>query len=188
MPLWCRAVTVIFILLHDKIRKYLSLEAASSLIHAFITSRLDNGNSLLAGLPDNQIKKLQKVQNTAARILTRTPKFEHISQIIRDLHWLPVEQRITFKILLLTYKCLNNLAPQYLSELLHKYHPPRALRSADNLNLTVPATRLKTYGDRSFSKCAPTLWNPLPLNIKSACSLDSFKSQLKSHLFKDITD
>ena len=80
-----------------QIRKYLSAEAASNLIHAFVTSRLDNGNSLLSGLPDNQIAKLQRVQNTAARILTRTLKFDHITPILHDLHWLPIEQRIKFK-------------------------------------------------------------------------------------------
>ncbi len=125
------------------------------------------------------------IQNTAARILTRTPKFEHISPILQDLHWLPVAQRIKFKILLLTFKCLHNLAPEYLSDLLELYNPPRSLRSGSNLNLRVPTTRLKTYGDRSFSKCAAVLWNPLPMHIKSASSLDSFKTLLKSHLYKD---
>jgi hypothetical protein len=140
-----------------QIRKYLSSDAAQNLIHAFITSRLDNGNSLLAGLPDTLLNRLQKVQNTAARILTKTPKFSHITPILKELHWLPVEKRIQYKILLLTFKCLNNLAPNYLKELLEIYHPPRPLRSASTLNLKVPVTRLKTYGDRSFSKIAPVL-------------------------------
>ncbi len=168
-----------------QIRKYLSSDAAQHLIHAFITSRLDNGNSLLSGLPDTLIGKLQRVQNTAARILTKTPKFNHITPILKELHWLPVDKRIQFKILLLTFKCLNNLAPAYLKELLEVYHPPRALRSASSLNLKIPTTRLKSYGDRAFSKVAPVLWNPLPNHIKTASTVDSFKSQLKHFLFKD---
>jgi hypothetical protein len=165
-------------------RKYLTTEAATNLIHAFITSRLDNGNSLLFGLPDYLIGKLQRIQNNAARILTRTAKYDHITPILQDLHWLPVESRIKFKILLLTYKCLNNLAPEYLSELLNLYLPSRSLRSANNLDLVIPVTRLKSYGDRSFSYAAPTLWNSLPLEIKSASTSATFKHLLKSHLYK----
>ena len=167
------------------IRKYLSSEAATNLIHAFITSRLDNGNSLLFGLPDYLIEKLQRIQNNAARILTRAAKYEHITPVLQDLHWLPVESRIKFKILLLTFKCLNSLAPEYLSELLNIYQPSRPLRSSNNLNLDVPPTRLKSYGDRSFSKASPLLWNPLPIEIKSSSSLQTFKRKLKHHLFKD---
>ena len=165
-------------------RRYLTDDATEKVLHAFISSRLDNGNSLLYGLPDYQIKRLQRIQNTAARILTRTKKFEHISPVIRSLHWLPVLKRIEFKILLLTYKCIHNLAPSYLKELLEPYHPSRSLRSADQLLLRVPKTRLKTYGDRSFSKAAPTLWNGLPLSVRECDSLESFKSSLKKHLFE----
>ena len=167
-----------------QIRKYLSFDAAQSLIHAFITSRIDNGNSLLARLPDTIIDKIQRVQNTSARILTRTPKFQHITPVLKELHWLPVKKRIEFKILLLTYKCLNNLAPEYLTELIEIHQPTRTLRSSNSLNLVVPNTRLKTYGDRSFSKIAPVLWNPLPDHIKTSSSLKTFKSQLKGHIFK----
>ena len=112
-------------------------------------------------------------------------RHDHITLVLQDLHWLPVESRIKFKILLLTFKCLNNLAPEYLSELLNIYHPARPLRSSNNLNLDVPPTRLKSYGDRSFSKASPILWNPLPFEIKSASSLQTFKNKLKQYLFKD---
>ena len=168
-----------------KIRQYLTLEAATNLIHAFVSSRLDYGNSLLFGLPDTDLKKLQKVQNTAARILTRTGKYDHISPVFRELHWLMIKERINFKILLLTYKSLNNLAPPYLLDLLQPYESTRALRSDNQLNLKIPKTRLKSYGDRAFSHAAPTLWNKLPLEIKSASSLDLFKSKLKTHMFSN---
>ena len=167
------------------IRNYLSSEAAASLIHAFITSKLDYGNSLLFGLPDTLLKRLQKVQNTAARILTRTKKYDHITHVLSELHWLPVEKRIHFKILVLTYKSLNKCAPEYLCELISAYTPPRTLRSSNSFLLKVPTTRLKSYGDRSFEFAAPTLWNTLPDKIKSASSLDIFKSQLKTHLFNN---
>ena len=166
-----------------QIRQYLTSEAASSLIHAFISSRLDYGNSLLAGLPDTELLKLQKVQNTAARILTRTKRYEHISPILKQLHWLKVKDRIDFKVLMLTYKCLHDQAPSYLMELLEEYVPERQLRSQSHLNLKVPKTRLKTYGDQAFSYIAPVLWNNLPLSIKTSSSLATFKSRLKSHFF-----
>ena len=166
-----------------KIRQYLTLEAATNLIHAFVSSRLDYGNSLLFGLPDTDLKKLQKVQNTAARILTRTGKYDHISPVLGDLHWLLIKDRIDFKILLLTYKSLNDLAPPYLLDLLQPYESCRALRSENQMNLKVPKTRLKSYGDRAFSHAAPKLWNKLPLEIKSASTLELFKSKLKTHMF-----
>ena len=122
-----------------------------------------------------KLLKLQKIQNTAARILTRTKKYDHISPILKDLHWLRVRERIDFKILMLTYKCLNDLAPPYLSELLEEYVPTRSLRSESQLNLKIPKTRLKSYSDRAVCHIAPVLWNDLPLAIKTASSLDIFK-------------
>ena len=126
---------------------------------------LDNGNSLLYRLSDYQINQLQRIQNTATRILTKTKKFEHISPVIRSLHWLPVAKQIEYKILMLTFKCLYNFSPTYLKELLVLYVPIHSLRSSDQHRLTVSKRRLKTYGDRSFSKGAPVLWNALPLSI-----------------------
>ena len=164
-----------------RIRDFLSSDAATSVIHAFITSRLDYANSLLAGLPDTEIKKLQKIQNTAARILTRTRKYDHISHILRNLHWLKVHDRITFKILVLTYKCLHDMAPSYLSELLNWAQPTRSLRSSNKLMLTVPKAR-PFYGERAFQYIAPVKWNELPYGLKSESTLTSFKTALKSRL------
>ena len=93
------------------VRKYLTQNAAEKLIHAFITSRLDYCNSLLYGLPSSSLKKLQKVQNMAAKILTLRRKYEHITPILQELHWFPVEHRITYKILLTTHRTLNGKAP-----------------------------------------------------------------------------
>ncbi len=94
-----------------QIRKYLSTEAIIKLCHAFITSRLDNMNSILFKIPDYQIQRLQNIQNNTARLINKLKKTDHITPVLIDLHWLPVEQRIKFKILLLVYKCLNDQAP-----------------------------------------------------------------------------
>ena len=152
------------------------------------SSRLDCGNSLLKGLPDYQINRLQRIQNSAAWILTKTKKFDHISPILRSLHWLQISDRIDYKILTLTYKCLHDQAPRYIKELIQPYTPARSLRSADQHLLCVPKTRLRSYGDRSFQKSAPTLWNSLPLTIRFANSLDCFKSLLKTFLMKRAED
>ena len=112
-----------------RIRKYLSRDATEQIIHSFITSRLDNNNALLYDLPANQLYRLQKIQNTAARILTYSKISYHITPVLEGLHWLPVAQRIVFKLLLIVYKCINNVAPLYLSELLSNYVPTRTLRS-----------------------------------------------------------
>ena len=168
-----------------QIRKFLTNEAAERVIHAFVSSRLDNGNSLLYGLPDFQIDRLQRIHNTAARILTRTKKFEHISPILRDLHWLPVRYRIVYKLMTLTFRCLHGLAPAYLSQLLVRYQPSRTLRSSDSYLLTVPKTKKKSYGDRAFQNSAPKLWNRLPISLRQCDTLSSFQSNLKKYLFKE---
>ncbi len=122
----------------SKLRPMLSMSNAEILINAFITSRLDYCNALLGGCSACLINKLQMVQNAAARVLTRTRKYEHISPVLSTLHWLPTKHRIDFKILLITYKALNGLAPQYLSELLSHYSPSRPLRSQNSGHLIIP--------------------------------------------------
>ncbi len=117
------------------------------------------------------------VQNAAARVLTRTRKYDHISPVMSTLHWLPINHRIDFKILLITYKSLNGLAPQYLSELLLHYSPPRPLRSQNTDHLIIPRI------SRSFFYLAPKIWNNLPNTVREAKILCQFKSRLKTHLF-----
>ena len=97
-----------------KIRKYLSQHDCERLVHAFISSKLDYCNAILYGLPSCELQKLQRLQNTAARIVFKATKYDHISPILRKLHWLPVEKRIIFKILLVACKALNGLAPDYI--------------------------------------------------------------------------
>ena len=115
------------------------------------------------------------MQNTAARIVTLSKRFDHITPILFKLHWLPLGYRIHFQILLLAYKYLNGLAPTYLSELLSYTNGPRLLRSSSQNFLAVPRTRLKTYDDRAFSTAAPRLWNQLPPELRSVTSFDQFR-------------
>uniref|UniRef100_A0A8C1UV32 Reverse transcriptase domain-containing protein n=1 Tax=Cyprinus carpio TaxID=7962 RepID=A0A8C1UV32_CYPCA len=127
-----------------KLRPMLTFSVAEKLINTFVFSRIDYCHALLAGVSKATLNKLQLVQNSAARILTRTCAREHITPILEKLHWLPVSFHIDFKILMLTYKALNNLAPQYLCEFLTPYTPTHALRSSEAGLLTVQTTRLKS--------------------------------------------
>ena len=110
-------------------RRYLTQESLKILVHAYITNRVDYCNSLLVGLPyDTLLKKLQSVLHASARLISGTRKFDHITPILKDLHWLPITQRIKFKTLLIVYKCLNGMAPPYLQNRLSLCDDPR-LRS-----------------------------------------------------------
>ena len=167
----------------SKIRKYLTVESSKKLTHAFVTSRLDMLNSLLVNLPDTLIKKLQLIQNNAARLVTGQRRSCHVTPILMELHWLPVEYRIQYKMLLLVFKCLSGKAPSYLSSLLHHYTPSRSLRSSSQyLFQEVPAR--KKYGNRAFSLAGPKVWYSLPLEVRQSLTVEAFKGTLKTHLFK----
>ena len=165
------------------IRRYLDTDTAAQVIHAFVTSRLDYCNSLLSGLPDKTLLRLKRVQNTAARIVSLCGKQDHITPILKQLHWLPVALRIEFKILLLTYKILNGMAPVYLCELLQLYVPCRSLRSTSQSLLVTPKSRTVSYGDRAFSIVAPKMWNNLPEHIRNSSTVSGFKTVLKTYMF-----
>ena len=133
--------------------------------------------------PAKLFNKLQVAQNQAARLINRTKRSEHITQVLHKLHWLPVHVRITYKVLVLVYKCLHQGIPSYLCEELTLYKPNRALRSStDSLRLVIPKCS-KSYGESSFRNFAPKVWNDLPLSLRTSCSLSSFKKLLKTHLF-----
>lgn len=170
-----------------KLRPKLTRQAANMLAVSLINSRLDYCNSILWGLPDKHIQKLQKIQNTAARIVSRKKLSVHITEILKQLHWLPVRKRIKHKILSLTYNCLHGDAPAYLKDLVISYVPVKNLRSSSKMRLSVPGyggdTTKKRSGARSFKNAAPTEWNDLPVSFKLSTNLDSFKKILKTHLF-----
>ena len=164
----------------SKIRKYLTQESDKIAVHAFITSKLDYCNSLLYGCRKVQLKKLQYVQNTAARIITQTRKFDHITPVLSDLHWLPVSFVLFF--LLLVFKSLNNLSPSYLADRLSYQSHSRNLRSASRQLLEQPRSFTTTYGDKAFSVCAPFS------DLRKSPSLTGFKKGLKTYLFRQFLE
>ncbi len=139
-----------------KLRNMLSVSDAEKLVHAFMTSRLDYCNALLGGCPASSINKLQIVQNAAARVLTRSRKYDYITPILQSLHWLPIKFRISYKILLLAYKALNDLAPAYLTNLLSRYNPTRSLRFLRAWFL--PRFFLHSVTDGVLVPCRCRLW------------------------------
>ena len=167
-----------------QIRKFLSTDTTKILVHAFVTSHLDYCNSLLFGLPAYQEERLQKVLNAAARVICFIPKYDHITSSLIKLPWLPVKQRIEFKIALLVFKAVNGLSPVYLTNLL-QIQPTRrySLRSNDKELLFIPRSKSKS-GDRAFTTARPRIWNDSPLDIRLSANLETFKKNLKTYLFK----
>lgn len=149
-----------------RVRPILSLANAKMLVHAFISSRIDYCHALLSGLPKKRTLHLQLLQNSAARVLTRTRRRAHITLVLKSLHWLPVSFRIAFKVLLMVFKYLNGLAPFYLLDLLLPYEPLRTLRPSGTGLFTIPKVNTRTYGEAAFQYYAPHLWNSLPENLR----------------------
>ena len=168
----------------SKVKPFLNEAQLKTVIHSYVINRLDQNNSLLAGLPKYSITKLQMVQNAAARLIHGARKRDHITPLLMDLHWLPIEKRIVFKILLLVYKSLHGKGPAYLSELLVRYDPPQSLRSSSMDLLYLPDRHYVDTKKRDFSFRGPVEWNLLPEKIKSCSSVAGFKSALKTYLFR----
>ena len=127
-----------------KIQKYLSQDTKEIIVHAFVTTRLDYLNSLLYGMPDYIIKRLQRLLNAAARIITNLGKYDHSTDAMKQLHWLPIESRIQYKVLVLVHACIHNIAPPYLSSLPTSYIPSREMRSSGKLILHQPIPNMVT--------------------------------------------
>ena len=170
------------------IRRSLDFDAAHALIRAFIHSRLDYCNSVLSGVPDYLLGRLQTVLNSSARLLFQLPGRESVSIRMRnELHWLRFPQRITYKLCLLTFKALHDQAPVYLVRRCVRVSSDAGrarLRSASSGQLVVPRTSKKTFGDRAFASSGPISWNCLSSLVRDDClSLHSFKKLLKTALF-----
>jgi len=149
------------------ITKSLSVDAAMTLVQSFISCHLDYCNSLFSGITDSLLGRLQSVQNAAARLVTGTRRCDHITPVLRQLHWLPVRQRVDFKLALLVDKALHDATAAYLVDdcQLVSHAGRRRLRSADIDTCCVPRTNTR-FGDRSFAAAGPRLWNSLPARIR----------------------
>ena len=166
------------------VRESLPDDVARTVACSIVGSRLDYCNSLLAGMTKMNIAKLQRVQNTLARTVIRLGKYDHITPAMKDLHWLPIEQRITYKLCTLAYKIKTTNQPTYLRELLVDYEPTRTLRSSAKHLLCQSKTKL-VISSRGFRHSAAAAWNCLPDNFRDTNNItfDIFKRKLKTHLF-----
>ena len=169
----------------SKVKRHLTKEACAKVINATVISHLDYHNALLLGLIDRQMHRLQMAQNNAARCLTGTCYRQHISPVLQQLHWLPVRQRVVFKVLTTIHKALHTLsAPTYMRELCPVYQPHRTLRSSsDKWKLVVKKSSNK-YGARAIQTLGAQLWNELPLELRVLGEHRAFRKNLKTLLFK----
>ena len=165
----------------------LPISTLSTLATSFIMTRVDYCNVILAGLPQCELQQLQTVVNAAARLTAGAQKYDHVTPLLKNLNWLRVPERITYKLCALTFRCLNGLAPQYLSELLQ---PVADLESRQRLqwyqllNWLCRACNDPLSANRAFTVAAPRAWNSLPDSLYRLSSLEQFKKLLKTHLFK----
>ena len=171
----------------QSVRRSLPHAMLVTLLRALVISKVDYCNSVLAGVTKSQLVRLQSVLNAAARLVFSARKSEHVTPLLRELHWLKIPERIQFRLCTLAYRCLHGTAPKYLADDLHLTTATegyRRLRSADVMTLSVPTTRRSTLGDRAFPVAAARAWNSLPASIRSSPSLDSFRRDLKTFLFR----
>ena len=153
-----------------------------------VVSHLDYCNTVLAGLPDIDIKRMQRAQNIAAKMILQRGKMDSSTQCLKELHWLPIRCRVKHKILTLVHKCLQGSAPGYLQKLLlaAECRCDGLQSESDTRKLFVPLVKRKTFAERSFAIQGPKLWNSLPLELRSITNTDNFKKQLKTHLFNNF--
>ena len=160
-------------------RKYISVEATKTSVHAAILSRIDYANALMYGIPEAQLNRLQRLQTRAARLILRDGCHVDSKVALRKLHWLPIRARIKYKVILLTFKALHDLAPPYLKAMFTIIESKRNTRqSSVGIRLVDPRSKLKFGGDRAFSICAPRLWNSLPSSLRCDIEIKVFKKQL----------
>lgn len=169
------------------IRRSVTRPVLQSLVSALTLTRLDYCCTTLAGLPARQLDRLQSVLNAAARLINGARKYDHVTPLLHDLHWLRVPQRIEFRLAVLVHRCLHGMAPRYLSGELRRiadFEGRSRLRSASTMALQIPRSMHSTIGDRAFPVSAARVWNGLPSAITSLSSLPSFRRALKTELFR----
>ena len=166
-----------------KMRKYIEEESAIIVLHAFITSILDSCNSLLYGLPQHLLSRLQSVKIRQLELLHVLGNLIAWPLSYIKLHWLPVRHHIVYKILSLLYKAINGTVSCHICDLFDYRNSKGTLRSSSQYPLATPKARLKTCGERTFAVAGPGLWNSIPLELRSGSSIDSFKRHFKTYLF-----
>ena len=169
------------------IRTKLTKPVAERVVNAMVTNNLDYCNSLLYGISGNQLLRIQRIQNTPARLIFQWDRWSSARVMLNELHWLPMKKRISFKVLLVLYKAMHGLTPDYITVLATPYVPMRNLRSANDNLLVVSKTQLN-YGDITFTVAAAKMWNKLPAVIKLSGNVDIFKNNFKTHLFTQTMD
>ena len=166
-----------------RIRPMLDRTIANTIACSIVHTRLDYCNSLLYGVSAKNTQRLQRVQNTLARVVTGTRRREHIKPVLRELHWLPVAQRVEYKVALITYKVLSTGQPEYLRSLIIDYQPTRHLRSEGKRLLAKPSGLSSAAASRSFTRSSEAVWNKLPEDLRKVDNIKTFKSRLKTFLF-----
>ena len=159
------------------------------LVHALVMSHIDYASVLLYGLPNVLIARLQRIQNMAAKVILLRERMDSATQCLKDLHWLPVQNRIAFRTVCMVHKCLHGKAPSYLCELISIRTSNYRLRRLEEDNGPVLNTvfcKTETYGPRTFSTAASREWNILPAHIRTIDNFNSFKRKLKTFYFSRI--
>ena len=170
------------------IRRYLTQEACEVLVHCLVMSHLEYCKSLYYGLPDCDLNRLQRVQSITCKLMLNRSKYDSCTECFTQPHWLPIRSRVQHKILTMVHNCLDQRAPEYLSNLFtyrSEIRPSRGLRSELNYRLLqVPRMKLKTFAARSFRVAGPTLWNNIPDELRCIDYPNVFKKSIKTFLFK----
>ena len=169
---------------NSHLRPFIDEKSTIKLVISLVISKLDYCNCLFYNMSNDNFYKLQLIQNHAARLVKKAPKRSSATSILMELHWLPIRQRVSYKIAIIVFKCLNDENfPTYIKELISVYTPSRTLRSSDKLLLEKTLKKLITFGEKSFHFAAPDVWNDLPFELRSCASFNIFKKNLKTHFF-----
>ena len=173
-----------------RISGYLDKASRMKLMHQMILSNVDFCNSIFYGLPNCDLRILQVLINSAARIVVGLPRFSHerITPVLIDLHILPIKARIKYKICLLVHKALSFGQPRYLTDLLHVREVTRDLRASTVRTLEEPIISRSLFSNRCFSYCAPRLYNSLPVELRNVNCVETFKKRLKTFIFSEAYD